>query len=755
MPFLTFLSGPAGLPDRRVVERLVPLLDLVFHADGTRAPEAIRQFLLRTPKATDLLAALPAGPHSRGELLQAVAAALVRESVVNDSLIDRLVDHAPGARKTLESARVELLHPERRPPEWVAIGPEGGSIERIAVDPHDPSRLMCCSHLRFRQQSHGHRGTSRDRDRLGLYRSLDRGASWSAVPEPGPSGRLVRWIEFDPHRPGRILIATQDGLWETSEYGERWQRILSDDNSRWDDRVTWQVRLHPHHEGARLVTTGQDLRGGGVTAGSSIGASGTSTSIRHPEVRAEPGRKEGWFQFLDPDEGTWHSSNLGRPRTAAAFDPRDWRRLWIAERRGIVRSVDGGRTFALLRAPSERNVWDIAVDPHDSARLVVASDDGIFLSTDGGLEFDCVDSTGTARQIAVSEYSAHMYAATGRGPLISSDHGATWQVLGTGFPRNRCWSLALSSNGTVYAGADGSGVFRLDAGSDAWIARSEGLLPIPVMKVAQSTSGRLVAPSSVATFATVGHPASWEVIGPKSLAVALADHEQIAAGGSGTVRLTRDGGTSWQDAEPLNGDVFWVHVQDGGVWSRTSPGGVLRRLKEDLSWQECGPASESEPIRLIDVLASARGPWLAIAVDGRLFMRDAQSGDWRAVTPGPETSGWQGTWRLSGRASGELWAWRYEGGLCYCSALGREWQTVELPPVVEAVGGVCLDPRGRSGALVAAEDGSLFHLFSPNGPWHRLAKAWETGRCGFLEAVRDPPSVLGMGTSGLYRCLLA
>ena len=751
MDVLMLSSGSPAIPDLRATEKLVQALSLAFHAEGLHAPNAIRQFLKLTPRASDLLLALPSGSNSLGELLQAASAAFVRESVVDDVLFDRLIDQAPGARERLEAIRAELLHPERLPPSWVSVGPEGGAIERIAVDPHEPDRLLCCAHIRLLGGA--------ESDRIVMFRSLDRGGSWSALPEGGPSGLLVRWIEFDPHRPGRVLVATEDGLWETNQHGDRWRRILTNGESDRDDRVTWQVRFHPYHEDALLFVTGQEW-GGGCSAGAATLSHAVKPDAGNsPVVCVEVGRKKGYFQFFDPEEGEWLSADLRPPRTAAAFAPKDWRRIWVAEERGLARSLNQGRSFELLGRPGKGHVWDIVLDPDDSERLWVGTDDGIYLSTNGGGDFCRVNDAANVRQVILDQAERPLlYAATACGPLMSQDRGETWQALGKGFPEKRCWSLALSRDGALYAGLDGAGVFRLDRGSDVWIPRNNGLLPVPIGRVATGRSGQVIVPSTVATYETEADRTGWQIVGPGALAVAVGGKGQIAAAGRtndqlGVVRLTKNGGESWIGTETLPAPVFWVHVQESGVYARTSPQGTLFRLEPEMSWQEFGPKSDTESIRLADVLCTPEGSWLAIAFDGRLFYREGREGEWQSVA-GPDSLGWEGTWRLFGEPQGELWAWRYEGGLCHRSTRTAEWQAIELPPGVEAVGGVCDDPRGRPGAFVAAKDGSLFWR-SPEDPrWQRLADPWLVGRCGFLDAFGDPPCVLGSGTGGLYRLLL-
>ncbi len=313
-----------------------------------------------------------------------------------------------------------------------------------------------------------------------LFRSMDRGASWNEQEIEGTQNLLVRWITFDRHRPGHVLMGTDAGLWSSEDHGDTWTR----DPASAPHLPVWQVRIHPFHEDACLIATGEDWsEAGGVTAGASMGAGAVtpvSTAGKEVTARRTAERTPGWFQFFNKDEGVWTSIALDPPQRAASFAPRDWRRVWIAAGRRLVRPDDGCRTFRAMGDIGRRHVWDIAVDPQDSDRVLVGTDDGIYCSSDGGLTFERSCNAKNVRQLVPDGDT--WVAATARGPLRCRDRGATWQPVGNGFPDQRCWSLARASDGALYAGADGAGVYRLDAGSDAWIPRSVGLLTLPASR---------------------------------------------------------------------------------------------------------------------------------------------------------------------------------------------------------------------------------------------------------------------------------
>ena len=428
-------------------KRLATALKLAFHDEQAYAPEALRAFLQEGRGWERVNPELPAGPHTWRELLEAVTAALFRFGLVDDVLFDRLVARAAAARSVLEEVRCELLHPERLPPTWLSIGPVGGSVERIEVDPCNYRRLLCCVHV--------HNDGRGAETRIRLFRSMDRGASWNEQEIEGTQNLLVRWITFDRHRPGHVLMGTDAGLWSSEDHGDTWTR----DPASAPHLPVWQVRIHPFHEDAHLIATGEDWsEAGGVTAGASMGAGAVtpvSTAGKEVTARRTAERTPGWFQFFNKDEGVWTSIALDPPQRAASFAPRDWRRVWIAAGRRLVRPDDGCRTFRAMGDIGRRHVWDIAVDPDDSDRVLVGTDDGIYCSfrswPDVRAILQCKECTTTgSRRRHVGCCHRTRTATLSR----------SWCDVATGgerFPDQRCWSLARASDGALYGGADGAG----------------------------------------------------------------------------------------------------------------------------------------------------------------------------------------------------------------------------------------------------------------------------------------------------------
>jgi hypothetical protein len=618
----------------------------------------------------------------------------------------------------------------------------------LALDPANPRRLLCFAYYRSTNPKYESRG--------GLFRSVDRGATWNELPWSDPVHNVVSSIVFDPHRPGHVLLGADDGLWRSDDHGDSWHR----DDEPAPSRPVWQVKMHPFAEDVLLIAAGnQPSRG--MSAGAVSTAAASDQTVAEPvELARSPGRVPGWFQFYDPDEGDWVSIEVDEPQTAAAFAPRDWRRMWIAANRRLFRSDDAGRTFTSLGMLGNVHVRDIACDPSDSDRLVAGTDEAIYWSSDAGATFRASWSGGVARQLVVE--GPAWIAATASGPMRSRDRGEHWEPFGEGFPEQRCWSIGLAPDGARFAGADGLGIDRLDPGSDAWLARSVGLPRLPMLRPARLSATAWMTTSELGVHTTRDGGLTWDLAGPGGTSSAAVDEgfRQMAVGTrDGEVRLTKDGGRTWRTTRPGRGAIFWLHTHEGGLWARAESG-WLGRLEPDFSWAEDGPfepadtAATSDPpgrARLADVVLPG-GAWLAIDADGRLYRRADPTETWETQANAPSALALaSGTWRLAPTAAG-WFAWKYEGDLVHSPQLGRPWKAVTTPEGVQAIGGLCGDPRGTAAVWVAALDGTLFRVdrIESAFTWKQVGAAWPSGACGFLDPITQPPSVLGSGTGGCY-----
>src|SRR5262245_23214816 len=88
---------------------------------------------------------------------------------------------------------------------WVGIGPSGGNVSAVAIDPQTPNTVYA--------------GTSSG----GVFKSINGGRSWTAV-NSGLTNLDVRVLAIDPHHPATLYTGTAGigRLFKSVNGGESW-----------------------------------------------------------------------------------------------------------------------------------------------------------------------------------------------------------------------------------------------------------------------------------------------------------------------------------------------------------------------------------------------------------------------------------------------------------------------------------------------------------------------------------------------------
>lgn len=103
---------------------------------------------------------------------------------------------------------------------------------------------------------------------------------------------------------------------------------------------------------------------------------------------------------------------------------------------GVMKSVDGGATWANVGAVTASETSDILVDPSNSNVVYVATNNGLLKSTNGGSSFTNILS-GSIRDIEMKPgVSSTVYAVDDVDFFVSTNSGTTWSNTTTGLPTN-------------------------------------------------------------------------------------------------------------------------------------------------------------------------------------------------------------------------------------------------------------------------------------------------------------------------------
>src|SRR5262249_13169214 len=85
---------------------------------------------------------------------------------------------------------------------WTSIGPDGGAVSALAIDPQSPSTIYAATFG-------------------GIFKSTDGGENWKALSVP-TSGLSFFALAVDPQNRGTVYAGTMVGVFKTTDGGASW-----------------------------------------------------------------------------------------------------------------------------------------------------------------------------------------------------------------------------------------------------------------------------------------------------------------------------------------------------------------------------------------------------------------------------------------------------------------------------------------------------------------------------------------------------
>jgi photosystem II stability/assembly factor-like uncharacterized protein len=374
---------------------------------------------------------------------------------------------------------------------WIAISAalDNHRIYNIAIDPEMPTTLYV--------------GT----DYPVVFKSTDGGKTWNALNVSKAQDLSFPGLIVDPVKPSTLYAYTYyEGFMNSTDGGKNWNLIhtvLSDVgvNVLVSDPVKTATLYAGTVSGIYKSTDG-GANWSGINSGLPtesyedvvypIGVNTLATAAADPQT-LYAGTDQGIFRSID-DGTSWTDVNTGLPEltiNTLAIDPADPHTLYAGTYAShlanstsggkVYKSTDGGKSWNLVYMDSSsKSINVIAIDPIKPNILFLGTGKSFEKSIDGGRNWISCLSGITNTWINVLAYDPsipnRLYMAEGDNVLYQSIIGSRkWNKVHTFVDATQVFSLAIDMDAhtTLYAGTD-NGVYKSTDRGSTWRAASHG-----------------------------------------------------------------------------------------------------------------------------------------------------------------------------------------------------------------------------------------------------------------------------------------
>jgi photosystem II stability/assembly factor-like uncharacterized protein len=275
---------------------------------------------------------------------------------------------------------------------------------------------------------------------FGLSKSTDAGVTWRRV-----SSDATRWIDFDPAKPGRIFIATDEaGLQRSDDAGETFttinkgfcNRLLPAFTATSDTLVTASI-YEQTHGGIFAIKTGQK----------EWERIAPASDLPAQLLRLESEERDGKIQLFALSYTSIHLSNdmgkkwLSVPQPARGLKINGFVDRFTATESGLFRSESNNKTWIRVDSPIGTQKVQV-LSPLGKSGLAAATQSGVFIS-ESGTQWKTTAPLpvhGTVYNIAPAG-GRSLIVGTSAGLIRSDDLGASWEPVS--------WGLSSSSVSAV------------------------------------------------------------------------------------------------------------------------------------------------------------------------------------------------------------------------------------------------------------------------------------------------------------------
>jgi len=325
----------------------------------------------------------------------------------------------------------------------------------------------------------------------GNVKSTDGGKTWTLASQ-GYTGALMYDIALHPNNNDIVFAAARSGLFMTENAGASW-RGLSSEAVLFPE--SYSVAVKPGRE--NIVIASQEM--GGIVARSTDGGKTWVKVLQLPVKMGDPLEAYGFKRIVfAPSAPNFVYGGSCRLNNKLDDHPTAY---------GVYKSAKEGAPNSWIEAndASMKNqaVNDLAVHPKNHNVVYAATvKGGLFKTIDGGKSWSVIRifADRDVRSVAIDPIDPMtVYAGLQKGGVYrSTDDGKNWHRMAAGINENQMvWALVVDPvDRSAWAGTRRSGVYKWDSIEQQWIPVNKGLSTRAVVDLEISADGRVLYAST-------------------------------------------------------------------------------------------------------------------------------------------------------------------------------------------------------------------------------------------------------------------
>jgi len=401
--------------------------------------------------------------------------------------------------------------------QWTVLGPDGGDVRSLSVDPHNPGRVFLGTSTGsiFVSDDGGHNWArfahlggddyvldhilidpqnpkrmfvsawSVENQQAGdIFRSHDGGKNWEAL--EGMRGKSVRAMAISASDSKVLVAGALDGVYRSKDGGNRWERISASNQAeikniesiavdpKNPDVVyagTWHLAWKTDDGGANWRHINKGMIDDSDVF--SVIVDSTNSSVVYASACSGIYKSESAGDLFHKLQGIPFSARRTR---VLKQDPSNPNTVYAGTTEGLWKTLDGGKTWKRVSNP-EVVVNDVLIDPRNSNRVLLATDrSGVLASDDGAQTFSASNHGYTHRYVSSiltdsNDPNTIMVGVVNDrefgGVFITHNNGQQWLQKSSGLGGRDVFTLKQAGNGALVAGTN-RGMFMLDRNGSQW-----------------------------------------------------------------------------------------------------------------------------------------------------------------------------------------------------------------------------------------------------------------------------------------------